>query len=109
MQKLNTLKKMVINVLEKSEKSRNSDQYLTILIWKTYYPDKIIEVRKNDEIKNAIFLKDIMELPREDNVKRIRAALNAKGLYLPTSEKVAMQRKLNMDAWREFINREAVS
>ena len=48
-------------------------------------------------------LKNIMELPREDNVKRIRAKFqNEKKMYLPTSLEVARQRKISEEEWRAW-------
>lgn len=48
-------------------------------------------------------LKNIMDLPREDNVKRIRAKFqNEKKMYLPTSLEVAKQRKISDEEWRAW-------
>lgn len=93
------LKKTVEEVLECESRTRNSDITLMIEIWKRYcsehmnYIDGVAYVR----------LEDLYNLPREDNIKRIRAALNARGLYWPTDWKVAKARGINEDRWRAFL------
>ena len=48
-------------------------------------------------------LKNIMDLPREDNVKRIRAKFqNEEKKYLPTTLEVARQRKISEEEWRAW-------
>ena len=95
------LKNQVLQILEKYPKARNSDQWLTIKIWCDFYPTRIIrEEGKEPMIK----LSDIMELPREDNVKRVRAIIqNEDNMFLPTSIEVVKQRKINEDIWRRYI------
>lgn len=88
-------------MLKDNPKTRNSDIYLTLAIWHKYYPQRLVQ-GQNGEL--MVRLRDIMELPREDNVKRIRAHFqNDLGMYLPTDEKVPRQRKLNMEAWRAAL------
>lgn len=53
--------------------------------------------------KECVLLEDLFDLPREDNVKRIRAKFNEEGLYLPTSEEVAKRRNMNIPEWREAM------
>lgn len=58
--------------------------------------DKVVPVA-------MVELKNIMDLPREDNVKRIRAKIqNEEKKYLPTSLEVAKQRKINEEDWRAW-------
>lgn len=91
---------MVEDVLITSPKSRESDQYLTLTIWARYYTSKL----RIDELgKKWIKLSDIMDLPREDAVKRIRAKFNEKGQYLPTNPKVIKQRRLNISKWKNTL------
>lgn len=95
-----TLKEQVETILKECPKGRNSDQWLTIKIWSHFYASRIKEI---DGVK-YLALKDIMDLPREDNVKRIRAVFqNVLYKYLPTEEKVAKQRKLNIEKWRKLL------
>lgn len=101
------LRVMVERVLKEFTSARNSDQWLTIKIWTLYFPSKIIElpsdVPESASIK-AVKLTDIMELPREDNVKRIRAIIqNEEHRFLPTSPEVRKQRKINEEIWLEYV------
>lgn len=92
------LRKHILEVLESTPKARNSDQYLTLCIWNRYYPRYI---KRDADDKPYVLLADVMQLPREDNVKRIRAKIqNVEKKWLPTEEAIAKQRKLNMDEWR---------
>lgn len=89
---------MVEATLRDVKATRDSDIALTIEIWKRYFPTKIQSLGSMMECVN---LKDLYDLPREDNVKRIRANIqNVKKLYLPTSWEVAKQRKIEENEWR---------
>lgn len=91
------LKDQVEAILKKYPDTRNSDIALTIAIWKEYYPSRI-KVGKTGE--EGIWLKDLYDLPREDNVKRVRATFNAAGQYYPTDWKVAKGRGIEENQWR---------
>jgi hypothetical protein len=92
-QQIKNLKAKVKNVLEKYPETRNCDIQLTIQIWKEYYAQYIFE--------DCVALKNLFELPREDNVKRIRAYFqNVKKLFLPTDWIVAKKRGIIQDEWR---------
>jgi len=85
-----SIKEQVEAVLASNPKARDSDQYLTLAIWAKYYPSRIIETENG----KAILLKDVMDMPREDTIKRIRADFqNVQGKYLPSLE-VALARKI---------------
>lgn len=101
------LKNMVEMVLEKNEKvqvqgrggiePRNSDIALTIAIWQQWY-----SVGTNPD--SVIHLYRLFDLPREDNVKRVRAVLqNVEGKYLPTSWEVARKRGIEREKWEEAL------
>lgn len=101
------LKNMVEIVLEKNEKvqvqgrggiePRNSDIALTIAIWQQWY-----SVGTNPD--SVIHLYRLFDLPREDNVKRVRAVLqNVEGKYLPTSWEVARKRGIEREKWEEAL------
>ena len=90
-----TLKKQVEKILQDYPNTRNSDITLMIELWKQYYPQRIREER--------IFLMDLYDLPREDNLKRIRALFNAKGKYWPTDLKIAVGRGIKEEQWREVL------
>jgi hypothetical protein len=96
------LRDMVESVLKDVEKSRNSDILLTIEIWKRYYPDHVLTTSKG--INTGLFLESLYVLPREDNVKRIRAKIqNEENKYLPTMESVRKKRKISEDAWYDYL------
>ena len=101
------LKNMVEMVLEANEKvqvqgrggiePRNSDIALTIAIWQKWY-----SVGTNPD--SVIHLYRLFDLPREDNVKRVRAVLqNVEGKYLPTSWEVARKRGIEREKWEEAL------
>lgn len=92
------LKTMVENVLRDIPESRNSDITLMIEVWKRYYP-RYLKRAKTGEY--GVYLPDLYELPREDNIKRARAQFNASGKYYPTEYRVLKARKLNEDRWRK--------
>ena len=100
--KIRDLDKKVRYILANDEKSRNSDIRLTQLIWWQYYPSYIKEING----KYLIDINDLFELPREDNIKRIRAKIqNEEKLYLPTSSLVAKKRGWKEDIWRAYLNK----
>jgi len=90
---------MVEEVLREVPNTRNSDIDLTIEIWKKYFPDKVIIGKRGD----AIYLRHLHSLPREDNVKRIRAQFNSEEKYYPTDPKVAKARGIEEDKWRAVL------
>ena len=96
-----TLKIMVTKTLEAIEQTRNDDILLTTEIWKRYYPEHL----RIDALGNQfVYLRSLTLLPREDNVKRIRAKLqNEENKFLPTDEKVREQRKISEEQWREYL------
>jgi hypothetical protein len=95
------LKEMILSILKTEEKSRNCDQFLTLKIWAKYYPQCIFLT--NDGFK-AVKLIHILGLPREDNIKRIRAKIqNEEKLFLPTEKKVRKQRKISEENWKDFL------
>ena len=93
--------------LKEYPQTRNSDIELTIRIWQTFYPTKLI-LREKDS-RYYVAVRDLFDLPREDNVKRLRARIqNELGEFLPTDINVVRQRRINEEKWREYLlnNRE---
>jgi len=80
--------------------TRNSDVLLTTKIWEFYYKRYLF---KNEQGIFCVQLKNVMELPREDNVKRIRAKFNEQGKFLPDDPKVREARGINEQEWRKFL------
>lgn len=104
--KSNTLEYKVRYVLAKDPDTRNSDITLTTHIWWYFHKDSVVKI--ND--KYYVCVSDLHELPREDNIKRIRAKIqNEEKLYLPTSETVARKRKWNEQEWRKSLGYSSVN
>lgn len=94
------LERQVRHILSTDEKSRNSDIRLTQMIWWHFYRHKL------QMIDGAVMVNiaDLYTLPREDNVKRIRAKIqNDQKEYLPTEQSVAKKRGWNEDEWRNYL------
>lgn len=93
---------MVGNILKNYPETRNSDITLMIKLWEVYFPSR---VRKGQNGQLGVYLCDLYELPREDNIKRIRAHFqNDMTLYLPTDQAVVKQRRINEEKWREYMS-----
>ena len=72
-----------------------------IELWQRYYTKYIKQGASGEK---GIWLKDLFELPREDNIKRIRAHFqNDKKMYLPTIWSVAKQRKILEEEWKQYM------
>ena len=95
------LKKQILYILSQFPKSRDSDQWLTIKLWCVFYPKKI-KTDSNEE--KYVYLGDIMDLPREDSIKRLRAKIqNEEHKFLPLSWVVAKKREINEVEWRKAM------
>lgn len=96
------LKKMVELMLDENPtwqgiQVRNSDIALTVVIWQRWY-----SVGTNDD--SVVHLKRLLDLPREDNVKRVRAYFqNTEHKYLPTDVNVLKARKIEQEYWEEAL------
>ena len=94
------LSKKVEYILDKYPETRNSDILLTILIWTIFHRSKL-KIIENDL---CVPVNALYDLPREDNVKRIRAKLqNEENKYLPTHPKVRKQRGIKEEQWRRYL------
>lgn len=101
MTKINYLKRQVLKTLEEVPETRDSDITLMLEIWKRYYPEKLVTGAAGTL---AVRLSDLYNLPREDNVKRIRAHFQNDQLkFLPTYLAVAKQRRINEEVWRRSM------
>lgn len=93
-----TLKKMVEILLDENAKygnieCRNSDIALTILIWRRWY-----------NVLDAIAISRLFDLPREDNVKRVRAVFqNTEHKYLPTDPSILIKRGIEEAYWFDAL------
>lgn len=96
--KIKNLKQAVHDILRDTPATRNSDVLLTIEVWRKFFP-KVIKMGQSE--KEGIWLEDLYWLPREDNVKRVRAHWqNDMGMFLPTEWVIAKARKIAEDEWR---------
>jgi len=95
------LKEKVLQGLIQCPEARDDDIKLTNWVWLNYYTDRI---SKNEQGEYVVRLIDLYKLPREDNVKRIRAHIqNVEHNYLPTSEEVRKKRKISEQEWRIYL------
>ena len=93
METITKLRKKVEYCLENFPATRNSDVTLTISIWRQFH-----------RVNGAINVSQLYDLPREDNVKRLRAEIqNVEGRFLPTSLEVAKKRRIKEETWLEYI------
>ncbi len=98
---LKTLKAQVEQILKTYPDTRDSDITLMIHIWKQYYGSRLVKFQGQTVF---VALDNLYDLPREDNIKRIRAKFqNELGLYLPTKLEVALRRGIEEAKWREFM------
>jgi len=88
------LQAKVKKVLIDCPETRNSDITLTIEVWKQFYG-----------IVESVALEQLYKLPREDNIKRIRARFCEENepWAFPTRWEVAKARGINEDKWRKFL------
>lgn len=103
---LKNLTGQVEYILSTNEEARNSDIALTIFVWKRFYSGKIggWDAQDGFNLEGTVALKDLFDLPREDNIKRVRAVFqNSKMQYLPTDQKIAEARGINEETWRKHL------
>lgn len=77
MEDTSTLRGRVEYVLARNEQARDSDIQLTVAVWRTFYYHKI----KDD----WVHLTDVLQLPREDQISRIRRKLQEEGHFRGTN------------------------
>lgn len=76
-------------VLRGSEKARNSDIELTLLVWWSFYQHLVVE----HEGRKMVALADIRNLPHEDAISRIRRKFQENGDYEATDPVVIERRR----------------
>jgi len=102
-----TLKYHVKNILKWYPYTRNSDIYLWTELINRYYWKEFITFaesinRVDDQgVQKTLLTNFMMEVPNQDNVKRIRAYYqNDKKKYIPTNWSVAMKRGWKENDWK---------
>lgn len=97
-----TLAQMVGIVLDERPETRNDDKLLWLWVCSTFFPGSFLRV---DGI-NYLRVKDILDLPSQDSIKRTRAEYqNEEKMFLPTDPKVLEGRSRNSKNWKEHINK----
>ena len=97
--KIKNLRKIVETELSHNKKARNDDQFLTLSIWWRYYPEYFIL----HECKYYIKADAVLSLPREDNIKRLRAKIqNEEHKHLPTNADVRKKRGISEEVWLKY-------
>ena len=100
MTKLKTLDAMVRDCLLVDEQSRNDDIRLTQIVWWRFYRQSIVKVGS----QHYVAMKDLHGLPREDNIKRVRAKIqNVERKFLPTDPLVAKKRGWKRAEWEHYL------
>jgi len=98
---IRTTKRQVEAVLESNPAARNSDKELTIALWTRFYPDHVL---KDAEGNDVIALSSIWDLPSQDCIKRVRAAIqNDEKRFIPTDQKIAEARGWLIGDWRRAL------
>lgn len=111
---MQTLKRRVAHVLENYPETRNDDVELTLRIWRLFCRgalrmengENAARYAPSEGEKLYIALESVKDLPREDHVKRIRAAFQndpKNPQWLPTIESVAIARRMNIENWRRTL------
>lgn len=90
------LKDQVEHCLKNYPETRNSDIKLTVCVW--YEFGNIQSAFPIGSLKELTNL--MLEMPHEDNIKRLRAKFNEAGEYWPTDWVVAKHRRINETEWR---------
>ena len=96
---IKTLQQQVEHCLQIHPDTRNSDIKLTIAVWQTFYAGHLVDTVAG----KVILVDDLYILPREDNIKRVRARLQSAGKFLPTEWEVAKKRQINRQVWEAYL------
>lgn len=100
---MNKLKEQIEIILQTFPPTRNSDVHLMTTLWQNYYSHFM---RRGTTGELGVWLKDLHDLPRLDDISRIRRLIQndvmrpLSARYLPTSWEVARQRRIKADEWR---------
>lgn len=100
------LKEQVKYVLEKYKETRNCDKLLTITVWQVFYSHLLSSTFGTwvNMKKDYVRLINIHKLPSSDTISRFRRFYNSQGMYLPTNEKTALHRRLNIEEWKNVVS-----
>jgi len=102
--KRNELRSQIVHCLKKYPPTRNCDIKLTNSIWYEFYGGYLFRREIDGKEELCVPLKRLYDLPREDDIKRIRAKIqNEEHLFLPTEWEVARQRRFKEEEWRNYL------
>lgn len=92
-----TIHHQVLHILAEDPESRNDDNRLVCVLWKTYHPEMCVE--------DKVSMKDIvLNLPKAETIGRSRRMIqNTLGIFVPTSKTVAQGRKMAQGDWEEAM------
>ena len=99
---IKTLKAQIRKILKEFPKTRNSDKLLTMRLWEKFY----VKLLDYYPLKRCwvVKIENIMELPAQDSIKRIRAWVqNGDKEFLPTNWEVAEKRGWKEEVWKKAI------
>lgn len=100
-EEIKQLTKKVRYCLKEFPETRNSDERLTIVLWSKFHPDLL---DRSFMGRAVVPIENVMKLPSQDKIKRIRANIqNKHKLYPPTIWEVAEQRDWAQAAWKEVL------
>jgi hypothetical protein len=100
MKELKTIKALVQNILEKSEKARNNDNYLYLMVCETIAKGRC-DLSKVSVVNFFLSLSDT-GFPPFESVRRSRQKVQAECPWLAPSKAVEELRAENEEAYREF-------
>lgn len=101
--KITKLKDQVEYCLRYFPETRNSDITLTKAVWRHFNNKYILEFMIDEVVQLLLPMDNLGLVPSQDNIKRIRAQFNSRGLYYPTKLEVARKRKINESEWRSWL------
>lgn len=99
-----TLYHQIMHVLAEDPLSRDDDSRLTVVLWKNFYPTRIVNpILGEGKPVDYVSLQDIvLNLPKIESIGRSRRIIqNTLGLYPPTRAEIARARKMKMEAYNE--------
>lgn len=97
--KIKNLKKAVFETLDRYPLTRNSDVFLTLMVWYSYFHEDIQQI----DGKWFVSFEALQYLPREDHIGRVRRKIQEEGHFPPTDHEVAKQRGYNEEEWRKAM------
>ena len=90
---INQVSKKVLKILESDERARGDDKWLTYKVFREY-------------TNIYIPFEDFKNLPSFETVSRCRRKIqNKDGLFLPTDNRVRMQRKVRREIFKEMMSK----